>query len=88
MTAEADRVAVEAVSFGEMADGRKYGNTYHMLFTPARRQDRQRPRIPSIRSKYRSSTGAMTFPAIRPAAYSQGFTEWNGSHRRRPVSMQ
>lgn len=31
MTAEADRVAVEAESFATMADGRIYANSYHFL---------------------------------------------------------
>jgi uncharacterized protein len=33
MTAEADRVAVEAKSFATMADGRIYANNYHFLVT-------------------------------------------------------
>ncbi|PKO49440.1 MAG: hypothetical protein CVU31_00350 [Betaproteobacteria bacterium HGW-Betaproteobacteria-4] len=32
MTAEQDRVSVEAESFGESADGNKYHNFYHLLF--------------------------------------------------------
>lgn len=32
MTAEGDRVAVEAVSFGEMSNGKTYNNQYHLLF--------------------------------------------------------
>lgn len=32
ITAEDDRVAVEAESFGETADGKKYHNFYHMMF--------------------------------------------------------
>lgn len=32
MTAEGDRVSVEAESFGELADGKKYHNFYHMMF--------------------------------------------------------
>jgi ketosteroid isomerase-like protein len=31
-TAENDRVAIEAESFGEMVDGKVYNNTYHFLF--------------------------------------------------------
>ena len=62
MTAEADRVAVEAVSFGEMADGRKYGNTYHMLFTL------RDGKIVNVREyldplEVLEFTGAMMFPA-------------------------
>ena len=33
MTAEDDRVAVEADSYGEMLDGSIYENAYHFLFT-------------------------------------------------------
>lgn len=33
MTAEADRVAVEADSHGEMLNGKIYENSYHFLFT-------------------------------------------------------
>ena len=33
MTAEGDRVAVEADSYGEMLDGSTYENAYHFLFT-------------------------------------------------------
>lgn len=33
MTAEEDRVAVEAESYGERKDGRVYQNRYHFLFT-------------------------------------------------------
>lgn len=33
MTAEDDRVAVEATSFATMADGRVYANSYHFLVT-------------------------------------------------------
>ncbi len=33
MTAEADRIAVEAKSFATMADGRIYANSYHFLIT-------------------------------------------------------
>ena len=33
MTAEADRVAVEAESFAELMNGRIYNNHYHLLFT-------------------------------------------------------
>ncbi len=62
MTAEADRVAVEAVSSGEMADGRKYNNTYHMLFTL------RDGKIVNVREyldplEVLEFTGAMTFPA-------------------------
>jgi uncharacterized protein len=32
ITAEEDRVSVEAESFGESADGKKYHNFYHMMF--------------------------------------------------------
>lgn len=32
VTAEGDRVAVEAESFVELIDGRTYNNTYHFLF--------------------------------------------------------
>jgi hypothetical protein len=32
VTAEDDRVAIEAESFGEMVDGKIYNNTYHFLF--------------------------------------------------------
>ena len=32
MTAEGDRVAVEAESYAEMADGNVYNNEYHFLF--------------------------------------------------------
>jgi len=32
MTAEGDRVAVEAESYGETADGKVYNNEYHWLF--------------------------------------------------------
>ena len=32
MTAEGDRVAVEAESYGETADGNVYNNEYHFLF--------------------------------------------------------
>ena len=32
ITAEGDRVAVEAESFAELTDGRIYNNTYHFLF--------------------------------------------------------
>jgi ketosteroid isomerase-like protein len=33
MTAEGDRVAVEAKSFATMEDGRVYANSYHFLLT-------------------------------------------------------
>ena len=33
MTAEDDRVAVEATSFATMEDGRVYANSYHFLVT-------------------------------------------------------
>jgi len=32
VTAEGDRVAVEAESFGELTNGKTYNNTYHFLF--------------------------------------------------------
>ena len=32
VTAEGERVAVEAESFFELNDGRRYNNTYHFLF--------------------------------------------------------
>ena len=32
MTAEGDRVAVEAESYGELTNGKTYNNTYHFLF--------------------------------------------------------
>jgi hypothetical protein len=62
MTAEDDRVAVEAVSAGETADGKKYSNTYHMLFTL------RDGKIVNVREyldplEVLEFTGAMTFPA-------------------------
>jgi uncharacterized protein len=32
VTAEGDRVAVEAESFAQLSNGKKYNNTYHFLF--------------------------------------------------------
>lgn len=32
VTAEGDRVAIEAVSHGQMTNGKTYNNTYHYLF--------------------------------------------------------
>ena len=62
MTAEGDRVAVEAVSYGEMPDGKKYSNVYHMLFTV------RGGKIVEVHEyldplEVLEFTGAMTFPA-------------------------
>jgi ketosteroid isomerase-like protein len=62
MTAEDDRVAVEAVSYGEMADGKKYSNVYHMLFTL---RDGKIVKVSEYLDPLEvlEFTGAMTFPA-------------------------
>ncbi len=61
MTAEDDRVAVEAETFGQSADGKKYHNFYHIIFVV------RDGKIQNVREfmdplEVFEFTGEMTFP--------------------------
>ena len=61
MTAEDDRVAVEAETFGQTADGKRYHNFYHILFVV------RDGKIQNVREfmdplEVLEFTGEMTFP--------------------------